>query len=161
MARGDASGSIDLRRGDSKSGLLVIVPMRRSTCAATMTPMILYMRTERRGLRRAAMIGAALVVVLGGWWLWDETPSAESPSDAATRGAAASVERSQVQPAPESILVPAPAVAMPSATPVPLAPAPIAMPPVSEESTMTVPIPAPAEPQLPSLSKRDESEPEG
>ena len=126
--------------------------------------MILHMRTERTGLRRAALVAAALAAVLAGWWLWDDTASLEGSSEAAAQAPVPSDKRAQVAaPAldPVPVPVPPPAVAVPSATGLPLGPAVTAMPVAAQEPPLAVPIPAPAEPQLPSLSKRDESEPEG
>jgi len=123
--------------------------------------MILYMRTERTGLRRAALIAVALVAVLGGWWLFDGTSSPEDSTDASIRTPAPASHQSQVPPpALASVPVPLPAAAVLPPSPVPLAPAVTAVPSHSEQAA-TLPIPAPAEPQLPSMSTRGDSEPGG
>jgi hypothetical protein len=137
---------------------------RHSTIAAwPRKDMILYMRTERTGLRRAAWIGAVLVGVLGGWWwLADHGPSPVEPGGPVAQAPAPAAPRPQTS-ANElaTVPLPAPAAAEPSMPPVALSAPAVALPPAAVDAAATVPIPAPAEAVLPSMSKPGESEPEG
>jgi len=127
--------------------------------------MILYMRTKRTGLRRAALTGAALAIALGAWWLSEDASPPEQSKEAAARMPAAAAQ--QVQVPPPALAELQPVAAVPSAGSLlhialgaaPLASAVTAMPPMREEAA-TLTMPAPAEPQLPSASKRDADEPD-
>jgi hypothetical protein len=61
--------------------------------------MILYMRTERRLARRAALIGAALCIALAGWWLWDASSAPEGSKEAAVQVPTHAVEPARAQSA--------------------------------------------------------------
>ncbi len=112
---------------------LGIVPMRRSTArgkcppaigdsaafAQYKTTMILYMRAERTGGRRAAMTGAAVVMALGAWWLLEGTAFFEGSKEPPVQMPAPVAQQVQVPlPGPGPILLPEP-------RPVAVAPPPI------------------------------------
>ena len=79
--------------------------------------MILYMRPQRTGVRCAALTGAALVIVLGAWWL-SESTSLEGSKEAAAQVPAPAAPQVQVRPSgPASLPVPRPVAAAPSPIP--------------------------------------------
>jgi hypothetical protein len=119
--------------------------------------MILYMRTARTGVRRAALTAAALVVVLGAWWLSEGTPSLEGSKEAAPRATAPAAQQLHVPPpGPAPLVEPLTAAAAPPAPP---GSAVTAISPMRDEAAPPPPVLL-REPQLPSTSKRDEDEPE-
>lgn len=80
--------------------------------------MILYMRTQRTGVPRLALAGAALIAVLAAWWLsggasssgWGSDPAAAGPpTPAAVRAAAVAPPA-----APQAMARPAPTAAAPT-----------------------------------------------
>jgi hypothetical protein len=122
--------------------------------------MILYMRTRRFGLRRAAFTGAVLFVLGGAWWLLEEASSPEASKETAAP-MTAPAGRQVLAPAPDPELpVLRPAAALPSLLgSVPLASPVTAMP--SERDDAAAPLSVvPAPPQSPSTAQRDPEEPD-
>lgn len=79
--------------------------------------MILYMRTQRTGVRRAALTGAALVTVLGAWWLSEGPSSPQGSKEPAAQVPAPAAQQVQVPP-PGPVPLPVPQPVAAAASPI-------------------------------------------
>ena len=123
--------------------------------------MIVYMRAKRSGGRRAALAGAALVVVLGAlWWLGGTSPP-EAPKEATAPVPAPAARQVQAPPADVDERHVVRDLATAGTSPIALGSAPprpaVTALPVERDDAVTL---VPRAAQLPSTSKRDEDEPE-